>query len=111
MTSPLPPRNGSKHFIWNNASDLAKPPPAPHKLLPPQSPTKECVRRPLPPSSAYVGPGPRPDFHVFDDVLLISFFSHPRYDVNLDAYREAYSKYFPNVSATATKSSAKAARD
>jgi hypothetical protein len=48
---------------------------------------------------------------VFDDVLLISFFSHPRYDVNLDAYREAYSKYFPNVSATATKSSAKAARD
>jgi hypothetical protein len=98
MTSPLPPRSHSERFVWNNLSDLAKHPLAPHKPLPSQSSTQECVRRPLPPSSAYVGPGPRPDFHAFDDVLLVSFFSHPRYDVNLDAYREAYSEYFPNVS-------------
>jgi hypothetical protein len=56
-----------------------------------------CVRRPLPISSEYVGPGARPDFHAFDDVLLVVFFSHARYDINLDGYREVYSVYFPNV--------------
>ncbi|KAJ6600356.1 hypothetical protein DFH09DRAFT_901417 [Mycena vulgaris] len=56
-----------------------------------------CPRRPLPPSSAYVGPGARPDFHAFDDVLLIVFFSHERYDINLDGYREVYSRFFPNI--------------
>lgn len=97
MTSPLPPRQRQKPHVWNNASILANPPLPPHKLLPAQLST-ECVRRPLPSSSAYVGSGPRPDFHAFDDVLLIAFFSHPRYDVNMDGYREAYSRYFPNVS-------------
>ncbi|KAJ7507229.1 hypothetical protein B0H11DRAFT_195867 [Mycena galericulata] len=37
------------------------------------------------------------DYHEFDNVLLIVFFSHARYDVNLDFWKEAYSKYFPNV--------------
>lgn len=36
---------------------------------------------------------------AFDDILLIVFFSHARYDVNLDLYRAAYSPYFPNVCA------------
>jgi hypothetical protein len=55
------------------------------------------VRRPLPVSSEYIGPGARPDFHAFDDVLFVVFFSHARYDINLDGYREVYSAYFPNV--------------
>jgi len=93
---PLLPRNSSKQFTWNSSAMMEPPPP--HTLLNLQSPTKECVRKPLPPSSTYVGPGPRPDFHAFDEVLVIVFFSHPRYDVNLDGYREAYSRYFPNVS-------------
>ncbi|KAJ7662887.1 hypothetical protein B0H17DRAFT_952953 [Mycena rosella] len=59
--------------------------------------TADCVRRPLPSSSLYVGPGARPDFHAFDDVLLVVFFSHARYDMNLDGYREVYSPYFPNI--------------
>lgn len=55
-----------------------------------------CTRRPLrfaPDQSV-----PR-EYHKFDNVLLIVFFSHPRYDVNLDFYHEVYSDYFPNVSA------------
>ncbi|KAF7324508.1 hypothetical protein MKEN_00491500 [Mycena kentingensis (nom. inval.)] len=57
-----------------------------------------CTRRPLPRSSEYFGTGgSRPDFHAFDDVLLVVFFSHARYDVNLDGYREVYSSYFPNI--------------
>jgi hypothetical protein len=36
-------------------------------------------------------------YHEFDNVLLIVFFSHPRYDVNLDYYKEVYADYFPNV--------------
>lgn len=31
-------------------------------------------------------------------MLLIVFFSHPRYDVNLDYYKEVYAEFFPNVS-------------
>lgn len=34
----------------------------------------------------------------FNNVLLIVFFSHARYDVNLDFHREVYADYFPNVS-------------
>jgi hypothetical protein len=33
----------------------------------------------------------------FDNVLLIVFFSHARYDVNLDFHREVYADYFPNI--------------
>ncbi|KAF7292053.1 hypothetical protein MIND_01231400 [Mycena indigotica] len=59
--------------------------------------TRTCVRRPLPLTSVFDGPGDRPDFHAFDDVLVVVFFSHARYDINLDGYREAYSAYFPNL--------------
>ena len=34
----------------------------------------------------------------FSNVLLVVFFSHPRYDANLDFHREVYADYFPNVS-------------
>ncbi|KAG8981346.1 hypothetical protein FRB90_007314, partial [Tulasnella sp. 427] len=54
----------------------------------------QCVRPPLPPSSQWNGTR---NFHAFDDVLLVVFFSHARYDVNLDAHREAYAPYFPNI--------------
>ncbi|KAJ7614481.1 hypothetical protein FB45DRAFT_937039 [Roridomyces roridus] len=61
-------------------------------------PGEQCIRHPLPSSSAYLGAGEeRPDFHAFDDVLLVVFFSHDRYDVNLDSYRQVYSAYFPNI--------------
>lgn len=61
-----------------------------------------CVRRALPPSSRYERPdgAARPAFGAFDDVLLVVFFSHPRYDINLDAHREVYAPYFPNVRAS-----------
>ncbi|KAG8932558.1 hypothetical protein FRC02_000936 [Tulasnella sp. 418] len=59
-------------------------------------PTAQCSRNPLPPSSNYTGTGDR-GFHAFDDILAVVFFSHARYDVNLDYYREVYSKYFPNI--------------
>ena len=57
-----------------------------------------CQRRPLPfspprDSNSYIN---RKYTH-FDDVLLIVFFSHARYDTNLDSYHDVYSEYFPNV--------------
>jgi hypothetical protein len=55
----------------------------------------KCVRRPLP-SWAMRSDRSR-KYHAFDDVLLIVFFSHARYDVNLDYYQEVYGDYFPNV--------------
>ncbi|KAH9936270.1 uncharacterized protein B0H18DRAFT_973121 [Fomitopsis serialis] len=53
-----------------------------------------CVRRPL--ASWTYWPDER-TFHAFDNVLLIVFFSHARYDANLDFYREVYSQFFPNI--------------
>jgi hypothetical protein len=37
-------------------------------------------------------------YHAFDNILLIVFFSHARYDANLDYYRATYEEFFPNVS-------------
>lgn len=54
-----------------------------------------CHRKPLPGSSSNTA---KRTYHAFDNVLLIVFFSHARYDVNLDYYREVYSEFFPNVS-------------
>ena len=54
-----------------------------------------CPRKPLLSTAWY--PHQR-TYHTFDDVLLIVFFSHARYDINLDSYREVYSEFFPNVS-------------
>ncbi|KAI0044410.1 hypothetical protein FA95DRAFT_260853 [Auriscalpium vulgare] len=36
-------------------------------------------------------------YRHFDNVLLVVFFSHPRYDVNLDYYERTYAEYFPNM--------------
>ncbi|KZT19467.1 hypothetical protein NEOLEDRAFT_1077746 [Neolentinus lepideus HHB14362 ss-1] len=43
------------------------------------------------------GGSERKRLHAFDDVLLIVFFSHARYDVNLDYYRGVYGEWFPNI--------------
>ena len=56
--------------------------------------TVSCPRRPLASASYYKG---RRTYHAFDNVLLVVFFSHARYDANLDYYREVYSEFFPNV--------------
>ncbi|KAF7303914.1 Glycosyltransferase family 2 protein [Mycena indigotica] len=93
---PLPPHAPS--YRWSHKPE--KQPLMPHQYDPSyrlDSSNSTCARRPLPHSSEFVGSGPRPDFHAFDDVLLIVFFSHPRYDINLDGYRETYSQYFPNI--------------
>ena len=55
-----------------------------------------CPRKPLASTNYYRG---RRTYHKFDDVLLVVFFSHARYDVNLDYYRDVYSEFFPNVRA------------
>lgn len=54
-----------------------------------------CHRKPLRSATWY---SYERSYHEFDDVLLIVFFSHARYDVNLDSYKEVYSEFFPNVS-------------
>jgi hypothetical protein len=54
-----------------------------------------CQRRPL-----YFSPphtSGRRKYKHFDNVLLIVFFSHARYDTNLDFYSEVYAEYFPNI--------------
>ncbi|KAH9969575.1 hypothetical protein BC827DRAFT_1262811 [Russula dissimulans] len=54
-----------------------------------------CRRKPL-----HISPLHAPDsrkYRHFDNVLLVVFFSHPRYDTNLDYYREVYAEYFPNI--------------
>lgn len=52
-----------------------------------------CQRRPLHVSPLRNGR----NYRHFDNILLIVFFSHARYDTNLDSYREVYSDFFPNV--------------
>jgi hypothetical protein len=54
-----------------------------------------CQRRPLRFSPPHSSDGRK--YRHFDNVLLIVFFSHARYDTNLDFYREVYAEYFPNV--------------
>ncbi|CCM01884.1 uncharacterized protein FIBRA_03955 [Fibroporia radiculosa] len=54
----------------------------------------DCTRKPLPSLSFW--PTER-TYHSFDNILLIVFFSHARYDANLDYYREVYSQFFPNI--------------
>lgn len=64
-------------------------------LTPPPLSPSGCSREPLPSLRYYEG---NRTYHEFDDVLLIVFFSHPRYDINMDYYKEVYSEFFPNVS-------------
>jgi hypothetical protein len=74
-------------------------------LLPQSGLPRHCKRRPLI-SHRYISQNSRPgdnDTYAhfvgnsFDDMLLIVFFSHARYDINLDSYLEMYTPYFPNV--------------
>ena len=59
-------------------------------------PQPACARRPL--AFAPLHSPEARAYREFDDVLLVVFFSHARYDVNLDYYRAVYAEYFPNVS-------------
>ncbi|KAG8929746.1 hypothetical protein FRC01_003825, partial [Tulasnella sp. 417] len=68
--------------------------PSPVNSLALSTSSAESVRPPLPPSTQWNGTR---TFHAFDDVLLVVLYSHARYDVNLDAHREAYALYFPNI--------------
>lgn len=49
-------------------------------------------------SSARISAQTIANYTHFSNVLLIVFFSHARYDANLDFHREVYADYFPNVS-------------
>ncbi|THH11027.1 hypothetical protein EW145_g935 [Phellinidium pouzarii] len=70
-------------------SDLIYLPPA--SFMPPE-PT--CIRDSLQSVQYFTG---ERTYHEFDDVLLIVFFSHARYDVNLDFYKEVYAEFFPKM--------------
>lgn len=74
-------------------------------LLPRTEVSRKCERRRLI-SHDYIERNPRPRDNetyahfvdgVFDDVLLVVFFSHARYDVNLESYLEMYTPYYSNV--------------
>ncbi|KAJ1304510.1 hypothetical protein OPQ81_005655 [Rhizoctonia solani] len=66
--------------------------------LPPTQSKAWCPRKPLPKLSGRKETRKRARVtHAFDNVLLIVFFSHPRYDVNLDYHLEMYQDYFPNI--------------
>jgi hypothetical protein len=67
--------------------------------LPPTQTKAWCPRQPLTKLSSRKETRRRARVtSAFDNVLLIVFFSHPRYDVNLDYHLEMYQDYFPNVS-------------
>lgn len=68
---------------------------APNVLPSPGPPT--CQRRPLHFSPPLDSDSASRKYRHFDDVLLIVFFSHARYDTNLDSYRDVYAEYFPNI--------------
>ncbi|KAI0345741.1 hypothetical protein BDW22DRAFT_1324957 [Trametopsis cervina] len=53
-----------------------------------------CQRRPL---HSWTQLSKNRTYHAFDNVLLVVFFSHARYNVNLDYYHEVYSEFFPNI--------------
>lgn len=104
MPPPIPVRQPPGHrailespFFGDFVSDAF--------LLPQSTVAAHCDRRRLV-SHDYIANNPRPsdnDTHAhhvgnaFDDTLLIVFFSHARYDINLDHYLEMYTPYFPNV--------------
>jgi len=52
----------------------------------------------VPESSALTHAQTITNYTHFSNVLLIVFFSHARYDGNLDFHKEVYADYFPNVS-------------
>src|ERR1700677_1417080 len=56
-----------------------------------------CQRRQLRFSPPHASDSESRKYTHFDDVLLIVFFSHARYDTNLASYRDVYAEFFPNV--------------
>ncbi|KAI0317777.1 hypothetical protein OF83DRAFT_98452 [Amylostereum chailletii] len=66
-----------------------------HSWDPALAQPRHCVRRPLSIPPLY--PPSERAYRKFDDVLLVVFFSHARYDANLDHYRAVYADYFPNI--------------
>ncbi|KIJ62721.1 hypothetical protein HYDPIDRAFT_114413 [Hydnomerulius pinastri MD-312] len=64
------------------------------EVFKPHSSTPSCTRKALPLSTLSQSEG---NYTHFSNVLLIVFFSHPRYNDNLDFHREVYSAYFPNI--------------
>ncbi|KIM89301.1 hypothetical protein PILCRDRAFT_2544 [Piloderma croceum F 1598] len=58
-----------------------------------QSPMLNCHRKPL--ASLSYFPQPR-TYHHFDNILLVVFFSHARYD-SIDDYKKVYAEFFPNI--------------
>ncbi|EJD41785.1 hypothetical protein AURDEDRAFT_186391 [Auricularia subglabra TFB-10046 SS5] len=66
-----------------------------HSIALPPTRLPHCARKPLA-SHGWLRGKPR-TFHAFDDVLLVVFFSHARYDANVDFYRDVYAEFFPNV--------------
>lgn len=69
--------------------------------------TSELSRGPsdcrVPESSTLIPAHTIANYTRFNNVLLIVFFSHARYDANLDFHREVYADYFPNVSKWASR--------
>ena len=63
----------------------------------PWSARPTCQRQPLRFSPPHASDSESRKYTHFDDVLLIVFFSHARYDTNLDSYRDVYEEFFPNV--------------
>ncbi|KAI0785245.1 hypothetical protein C8Q75DRAFT_776542 [Abortiporus biennis] len=94
LFSPSPPR--SQYQLSNLTGQI--PPPLINKNDPLQlllSSQETCSRKPL--QSWSFKPEKNRTYHHFDDVLAIVFFSHARYDVNLDYWKETYQEFFPNV--------------
>ncbi|KAG9097711.1 hypothetical protein FS749_005696 [Ceratobasidium sp. UAMH 11750] len=65
--------------------------------LPPSQSKAWCPRRPLAKLSGRKHKQGARTSSAFDDILLVVFFSHPRYDINLPYHLEMYQDYFPNI--------------
>ncbi|KAG8773217.1 hypothetical protein FRC12_002658 [Ceratobasidium sp. 428] len=65
--------------------------------LPPSQSKAWCPRRPLSKLSGRKRKQGARTSSAFDNILLIVFFSHPRYDTNLPYHLEMYEDYFPNI--------------
>ncbi|EJC97894.1 uncharacterized protein FOMMEDRAFT_162234 [Fomitiporia mediterranea MF3/22] len=90
--------NESRRAFYDGLTDLAYFPPRlpTSPVSPPALAPIEIIptRVPLPSEQFFKG---NRTYHEFDDVLLIVFFSHARYDINLDYYKEVYAEFFPNM--------------
>ncbi|QRW08396.1 glycosyltransferase family 2 protein [Ceratobasidium sp. AG-Ba] len=65
--------------------------------LPPSQSKAWCPRRPLTKLSGRKQKQSSRTSSAFDNILLVVFFSHARYDTNLPYHLEMYQDYFPNI--------------